>query len=499
MKKIIECFLLIILSAVFIYVGRPKLAAFFYNQGSNYYRRGLYNEAIVYYKKSLKINYSIAVAHYMLASAYMKNNRQAEALESYKTAIEIDPNFVEAYRGLVYIYQTNQMYEEAINRLKQAELKVSANQEIKNLLKQVSFEYMADCLDKGTDAFLAGDRQKAQPLLIKAAEARPDFAFARYALAYFYYTGHDYDEAERELNSVVRLDPQFYFAYKLLGDIYFEKGIYREAAIKYEIAASLNPNDAIIQNDLGLSLMKTERYGEAIIHLEQALSLDPQNLNIRYSLASTYRDKGNLDEALLRYKKIDNEHPDYPNLHNDLGDIYIHQGKKKEALEEYSREIGYSRQKILAKPNDAVILNNLAYALNGSGSYSEAKAVIEKALSLEPNYRQAQLTLAKIYESLGKADESVAILTKAKALSEPLDFIDRDIDRVKKARLNLLADKPFSSPDIVYLKTGRQFKGMIKGEDEEKVILEVKVGNSAGNLTFYRADIERVVKSGEAE
>jgi len=496
MKKISELLILLVSLIILVYIGRIKLAAFYYNQGNDYYERGLYEESIVSFKKSLKIIPSIANTHYMLANAYMERNMQDKAIEAYKKTIQIDPRYTRAYCALSQIYRTNQMYQDAVNQLQQAESIAPSNQEIKKLLNDISFEYIADCLDKGTNSFLAQDKPKAYALLNKALEIKPDFAFTHYTLAYFYFADHNYTEAEAQLNRVIQIDSQFWPAYKLLGDIYFQKGIYKIAINKYQAALALNYNDATLHNDLGLALVQMEQYDEAIVYLQEALRLDPKNLNIRYSLASTYRDKGRFNEAISEYKKLAHFQPDYPNLYNDLGDIYRQQGKNKEALEAYYEEINYNQRRLSTNPNDTVMLNNLAYAFNGIGEYNKAKEIIEKVLALQPNYRQAYLTLSKIYENLGNFKEALAASAKAKVLSTQTHFIDRDIVRLNK-ELELSDDMAFFAPDTIYLKNGRKIKGRIKEEDEEKIILEVKLGNVIGNLIFYRNTIGQIVRSAD--
>jgi len=474
-------------------VGWAKLAVFFHNKGCEYYDRNLYDEAIAYFKKSLIINSEVAVTHYNLANAYMEIKKEDEAIEEYKKTIQIAPSYIQAYCALSQIYRSRQMYEEALIQLKQAEIAIPSNQEIKKFLGEISFEYMTDCLDRGTESFLAGDKQKAYVLLNKALKINPGFAFTHYTLAYFYFTDHNYNEAEAGLNKTIELNSQFWSAHKLLGDIYFEKGDYENAINEYKRALTLNYNDPALNNDLGLVLMQMERYDEALVYLKEAIKLDPDNLNIRYSLASVYRDNEMISEAIEEYKKVIRYQPDYPNVHNDLGDIYRRLGKDKESLEEYKKEIEYCQAKLAINPNDPIMLNNLAYALNGIGENNKAKEIIDKLIDSQPNYRQAYLTLAKINEKLGNFNKIIATLEKAKGLSVQTNFIDRDIDRVKKELRS--SGSGFMAVDTIYLKNGRQIKGRIKEEDEEKVIIEVQLGNVIGSLTFYRNMIERIIKS----
>ena len=502
MRRIFNFVIILLLLGILVYMGRPKLAVFLSNQGCDYYDSNLYDEAIASFQRSLQVNPEVAATHCYLADAYMQNKMEARAMKEYKEAIRIDPGYIQAYRALSQIYSGHQMYEEAINQLKEAQRALPFNREIKKLQENVSFEYAAYCLDKATNLFLSGDRSTAYTLLNKALDIKPDFVLVRYALAYFYFSQKKYDKAEQSLTEVLDIDSQFMPAYKLLGDIYFYRANYEKAAVNYKAALNLNCKDSVVYNDLGLSLMQMERYDEALVYLKKAARLNPNSFDFRYSLASVYRDKGMFNDAIREYKKLIHYQADYPNIHNDLADIYRQQGKNKEALKEYGEEIEYSQARLLDNPDNPIILNNLAYALNGIGEYHKARETINRVLDSRPNYRAAHLTLAKIYKNLGNFEDGIAALNKAKALSISTDFIDRDIAWARsdlkssiENKSNMSGNTSFFAADTIYLKNGRQIKGRIKEETKEKIILEVKLGDVIGAVSFYRDTIERVVRS----
>jgi tetratricopeptide (TPR) repeat protein len=476
--------------------------AFYYNQGANYYDKQLFDQAILSFKKSININPRVAVVHFSLASAYIERKMIDKAIEEYKKTIEIEPGFSKAYLHLSRLYSNRGMYEEALNELKRAKVVSGLNPDIKKMQEEVSFEYAADCLNRSTDAFLAQDKQKAYALLNRAVQVKPDFAYTHYVLAQFYFLDHNYKAAEEHLQKTIEISSEFWLAHKLLGDIYFNEGKIDKTISQYKKAISLNNDDPALYNDLGIALIQLERYNEAITYLKEASRIDPNNLNIRYSLASVHRDNSQFNEAISEYQKIVQNRPDYPHIHNDLGDIYYHLGLTKDALEEYNKEIAYSNAKLSTNPSDPIILNNLAYALNAIGSSASAKEAVAKAINLQPDYQQAYLTLAKICEREGKLDDSILALNKAKSLSASTqtNFIDRDVARLRR-ELSFFPKPSFLVTDTVYLKNGRSIKGKIKEEDDQKVILEVQLGNVLGNLTFYRDTIERIekIKAGKTD
>ncbi|MFA5362090.1 MAG: tetratricopeptide repeat protein [Candidatus Omnitrophota bacterium] len=491
--------LIFFLLIALVVVGRLKAAILFYNQGAKYYNRGLYTKAEASFKCSLILNARAAITHNTLGSVYVKLGQDEKAIDAYQKAIKFDPRRVKAYIALSDIYLEREDYEQSIDELKRArEMAAEDDPEIKTALEFVFFEYMSDCLNKGVNAFLAGDKQKAFSLVRTALSVRPDFAYSHYTLAYFYYTDAIFTEAETELREAIRLNPEFYFSYKLLGDIYFKRQEYEKVIGVYQDALVRNPESSVLENDLGLAFMQLERYEEAIPHLKEALRLDPGNSNIRYSLASVYRDSKRYDEAVNEYSRLLADKGEFPNVHNDLGDIYVVRKENERAAAEYSKEIEYAQARLSSYPRDIIALVNLARAYNGLGKTGQAKEMVDRAIVFDPGFREAYLTLGRIYEKEGKFNESLAAFNKAKELSLETNFIDRDITRVKDEipDENTAVISDIRPPDVLFLKNGRQIQGKIVMDSDEKIVLEVNMGGPRTEVTFYRGEISHIVKGG---
>ena len=492
MKRIIEFIIFLVLLGVFIYLARPRLATYYYNQGVDYYGKGAYEQAVEFLLRSIKVYPHEAASHYVLAKTYLKRQMFEKAIEESKKAIEIDPSYIEAYQLISHAFSSRQMYEEAISFLNQSAARIKLKPEFKAIIESVSFEYLADCLYRGVDTFLAGDKKQAYALLKKAIELDPGFAYAHYMLGYFRYVDEDYQYAKRHLNKAIEIDGQFWPAYRLLGEYYFTKGEYEKAVKNFRSVLNLGHPDPSVLNNLGLALMEMEQYSSALIYLKKALKLEPNNINIMYSLASVYRDHGLLKEAISEYKRLIDIDPTYPNVHNDLADIYILQGNIKAANAEYRKEIENEQRKILKYPNDIYLLNSLAYAYNGIGEHKKAKEIIEKIISKQPDYRDAYITLAEIHKRLQEYDEAVNALNKAASLYKYKDFIKKDIDRLKKKQISQPKDK--FCFDKVYLNNGRILEGLIKEETKDRIVLEIYLGNSRGLISLYHHNILNIVR-----
>ena len=494
MKKIIEYLLLLAVLVIFLYFSRGKLEAFFYNQGNDYFERSLYKEAIESYGNVLKINPQSWLARLGLAEAYRDSQDYDKAADEYNKALNINPLCVKAYQSLAEMYSQKGSHAEALSVISRARNKIPNNPQIIQSSQECCYTFVVATLNKSTDLFLKEKNVEAISLLRDTLKSCPDFAVAQYTLGYYYVCVKDYDNAEASLKKALLIDPQFHYAHKLLSQVYFKKGNFQKELSSAKEALALNNNDASICNDLGLALMHLERYAEAITYLKKAVSLDPNNTDYIYSLGSVYRDNKMFNQAISEYNKLSVLKNDYLNLHNDLADIYSNLGNRALAVLEYQKEARYCQQELRNNPGSPVLLNNYAYALNGLGESEKAKEIIGGVINSYPRYRQAYLTLSKINELMQNADLALKALEKAKQLSTGEGFIDNEISRLDKQSLPK-AKKQLEAKDTVYLKNGRQLQGNIRKEYPDKVVLEVWLGSSKGEMIFYRDSIERIEKA----
>lgn len=434
-RKVIGYLLLVVLLGVFAFLAWGKLAAFFCNRGNYYFEQMDYQKAAASYKNSIRMDPESWMAHLGLADVYRESGDYQAAAREYKKVLSINPLYARAYDSLAHVYYEEANYEEALKVLLQGQKGIPSDQKLIESFQSCCYAYIADALNKSTELFLAQKKEEAIPLLENALSSCPGSALAYYTLGYYYLANGDYDKAEINLNKSLGIDPQFSQAYKLLSDIYLDKRDIEKSLFYAQKTITLDASDPIALNDLGLLLMRLERYSEAIPYLEKAASLDPENADYVYSLASVYRDNKMFAQALEGYRKLGVLKNDYPNLHNDIADIYIALGKPDQALSEYRQEIKYSGEKLeKSSAADPVLLNNYAYALNGIGGSAKAQQIAEGLVLAYPRYRQAHLTLSKIYEKMNKNDLALKSLEKAKQLSSGESFIDDELSRLKTKR-----------------------------------------------------------------
>jgi tetratricopeptide (TPR) repeat protein len=493
MKTFVEGCALGIALLVFAFVGWIKLPVFLYNQGNEYFDKQQYDLARISFQRSISFNPSIAVVQYSLGNTYQRLGDDTAAIPYLKKAMDLDPRFILPYRSLAAIYSSRAMYEEALAVLVNARAAAGAASDIEALIESITFEYVAFELNAATDAYLSGDHDRAYEYARKAIQTKNDYPYAYYTLGFFLYADKHYEDARQTLERAISLDPQMWLAHRILGDIAFERAEYQAAMTHYQAAVSVWHESAALYNNLALSYMNLERYDEAIVPLQNAVRIEPGNTSIRYSLASVYRDSGRAADALREYEAVVREQPEFPNVHNDMGAIYENLGNVEDARREYEQEIENSQLRLRVSAHDPVILTSLAYAYCGNGLFDKAYARAQQAVRIAPDYREAYLALAKIYNKTNRPEEALAALEKAKKLGTHAGFITAQIV-TQKRDLAALRDgaSGFRPTHLIVLKNGGKLRGAIKEERSDRILFETQVGDSLGVITLYRNTIERI-------
>ncbi|MFN4023591.1 MAG: sulfotransferase [Hyphomonas sp.] len=128
--------------------------------------------------------------------------------------------------------------------------------------------------------------------------------------------------------------------------------------------------------------------------------------------ASHLREQGRIPEAIDAYRALLSAYPDMPDSWYNLGWLLRNAGRSGEALEAYAEALKHGVQGA-----EEVHLNRAAILSGSFFRHSDARAELEQALTLNPDYLPALLNLGNLHEDLGQRAEAKAAYERAVALA----------------------------------------------------------------------------------
>ena len=205
----------------------PTLAGY-NNLGTTYTLLGLYDEAMLNFKKVLEINPRSATAYYNLGLIYIKRKDYEEGINFYQKAVEQKPDYLEAYYNLGITY-------EALNKP----------------LKATEYYQKALALD-------------------------PKNMLAHFALGNAFLKSNQAELALLEYKEAINLNPEHIPSYANMGSVQMRLGMFNQGRATFETILSKKPGIAKIHKYLGIIHAKMkESPDKAIFHLQESLRLAP--------------------------------------------------------------------------------------------------------------------------------------------------------------------------------------------------------------------------------
>jgi tetratricopeptide (TPR) repeat protein len=411
------------------------------------YKRGDYDEAIMYFTQEVQIDPSNSVCFFNIGICYQQKRNYPKAIENFRTAITINPKYTAAFKSFGIVYFESNKDDEALECFKTC-ISLDQSDDIANYYagiifakKQIYtisaeyFERSAAIVHKpetynelGNIYFKLFDFEKAIQNFRKAYELKPmeeiyknNLDSAQQSLDGFasnlsrlsilqlnekgnsYHLNSDYDRAISYYLKAIELDPNDLVLYKNLAGSYKAKKDDLSALGIYLKSVAIHSNDADLHNEIGCCYSRLNEFNKAISSFEITLILDPEN--------KIY--KKNLDYAKEQLKlspeQIRNRQ-EALNL-NQTGAKHFRNGQYHEALEFYKKSLALT-------PDDPVINYNVANSLFLLKDFSECLYYVEKSAQLDPtNFLNLNL-LGNTYSNTGRIKDAIVVFQKALTLKE---------------------------------------------------------------------------------
>ena len=324
-----------------------------------------------------------------LALVYERMKDFPKARDTYERLLSIEPNFVSALNNLAYLYT------EQLNDLNKA---YDLARKARDL--RANDPSIGDTL--GWVLYKRGEYQQALTILQESAEKAADNPEIQFHLGMTAYMIGQTDIARVALQKAASAGKDFPGkdeSKRRLALLESGTGASPELSIsQLQAMTKEQPNDVTSQTRLGEAYEKQGALEKAAAAFEQALKLNPKLATAVTKLAQLYAGPVRNQEKALAYAKRARElAPTDPQVASILGKVAYESGNFTWS---YSLLQDAARQ----RENDPLILHDLAWAAYSVGKVNEARDVMRKAMTANPNSSQA--ADAKEFLALTALDEN---------------------------------------------------------------------------------------------
>jgi predicted O-linked N-acetylglucosamine transferase (SPINDLY family) len=362
------------------------------------------------YETALRLDEGNAAAAYNLGKLLFLRRSYAEADRLLRRALASRADFPEARIVRGYVLQALGDLPAAADDLRLGVQKRPADAAARGVLSQVASDLLAQDPQNpaalhalGLLAYQSGDLARANELLARSSELRPDDAQAHFDLAR---ARHARGEAGAALAS-------------------------------YRLALARNPEHAEALFQLAGIHAGQGRLAEAIDCYRNLLRQQPAHAAALCNLATALKELGQLPEAIERYREAIASAPAFAEAHYNLGVALRDDGRNEPAIESFRRALEL-------RPAYADAAFGLGHALRDTGAGAEAIACFDRALAIDPEHAQARWSrsMAQLPAVPERGEEVAA--SRAHFAAE-LEDLDRwfDAQRLRHAAVAVGTDQPF--------------------------------------------------------
>ena len=206
------------------------------------------------------------------------------------------------------------------------------------------------------------------------------------------------DEAVIQCQAAIADDNSIPDAYNNLGTVRMKQNKLDEARTAFQQAVEIKPDYVFALTNLASVSASLGDLDAAAVALKKAVEADSggffDNARLQeayFSLGAAAMKQKRYDRSAEFFRKVIDAVPDNVDAHRNLGLSMHMQGRTAEGVRELE-------DTIRKYPNSAESYNTLGLILADRGQKQEAAALFQKALSINPNFTQAQANLRKVSE-----------------------------------------------------------------------------------------------------
>jgi putative PEP-CTERM system TPR-repeat lipoprotein len=243
-----------------------------------------------------------------------------------------------------------------------------------------------------TAQLAARDAAGARKTLQDALRIQPDALDAQLMLGNLEIQGARFDEAARLARQAQQQQPGNPAGFILEGDTAFARKDYPAALAAFERAHKLAPAGAFLVRQLQV-LTASQRAAEGEKRIADWLSAHPKDAAARAALAEHLVTRGQHKAAVEHYLILNKSNPDNLVVLNNLAWALQESGDR--------RATEFAEQALKLKPDNPAVLDTLGWILVQQGKAEQGLKLLQQALSKAPEVAEIQYHLAVAFAKVG--------------------------------------------------------------------------------------------------
>jgi superkiller protein 3 len=476
------------------------------NLGVLYYRKEMYEEAVVQFKEALKIDPKFDLARENLQYLFTETEMEDPNVSHWKAEVEKAPSDVKAIFKLGISYKNMGRFEDASEAFERV-VKLARNN-------------VAAKLHLGSTYKARGLYSEALEQYLDVRDEAGNSAVFSTDLGEVYYNLGRTDEAIQELRTAIKLDAGYWRSHFLLSFAYGDNGQLQEALEESRIASKLNPSFQNVEANLALggagAGQGAEKAGGGAIGTASFESTS-------FTLGKAYIDRGFVKEALKEYTKALQEMRDKDRVYIEIGKIHLAEKNPVKGMAAFLKALEANPESALAfrllgcvyhmsgdfhqaavcylqayrlGSGDADVMNNLGVLLYQVGLREEAERMFKKGLNQKLYHMELNYNFLNCYmlrEEYMMAENLLqrleAFMGKSTVLYEKRALLNYKMNRMTLALFDIESAMSMdrSHSDALYLKAliflrEDDFKGAIQALQEA-----VKISSRYTGMAFFLA------------
>ena len=338
-----------------------------------------------------------------------------DAIRFFKNSIKLDTEYALAHAGL------GEAFWEVYEKRKTPEYVDSARTYLRRAEelngKLTAIQVMLGRLNTGTGNYETALKHFKNALAIDGKSSS-----AIRGLASVYDMQGIPQKAEQTYLKAVELKTDYWKGHKDLGEHYLQRGDYPSAIEQFQKVVDILPMNSGAYSNLGVAYLYDGQNEKARHMFERAMAIehDPITAN---NLAYIYFSDGLYLEAAGMYELAVAEYSDHYILWGNLAVAYELGGSNEEALRSYLMAIEKAKIQLKINPNDAEVLADLGAYYSDIEDKEKALEYIEKALAIDPDKEGVRKRAVSTFEKIGMRKEAMQWID-----ASLLDYIDSQVE-----------------------------------------------------------------------